>query len=215
MPTYTLHEDPCSANCYKIKLTAALLGQALQIKQYDIRKGETRTPEFLQSISAHGRIPVLQIHFDDGSPDVFLTESNAACWYLAENAPEICLKLLPNNHLSQAQMLSWMFFEQNQHEPAIATLRFWLHVIGRGNLDETRIAQIHSKRKAGEEVLARMEQHLAGNGWWLVGDSISLADITLYAYTHRAHEAEFDLNQWPNIVKWCSNIEDLNRYVEM
>ena len=66
----TLHEDPRSGNCYKIKLTAALLGLPLETRQYDILQGETRTPEFTSSVNPDGRIPVLQIG------DKFLPESN-------------------------------------------------------------------------------------------------------------------------------------------
>ncbi len=75
-----LHEDPRSGNCYKIKLTAALLGLPLETRQYDIMKGETRTPQFMAHINPHGRIPVLQ------TGDRFLPESNAACWFLAEGS---------------------------------------------------------------------------------------------------------------------------------
>ncbi len=114
-----LHEDPRSGNCYKIKLTAALLGLPLATRQYDILAGETRTPEFLANVNPNGRIPVLEID------DRFLPESNAACWYLAGDSA-----LIPRDRFAQAEMLRWMFFEQNSHEPNIATLRFWLHFVG-------------------------------------------------------------------------------------
>ena len=115
----TLHEDPCSGNCYKIKLTAALLGLPLSTAQYDILKGETRTPEFLGKVNSNGRIPVLQV--GEGEEARFLPESNAACWYLASGS-----YLVPSDPFEQANVLRWMFFEQYQHEPNVATLRFWL-----------------------------------------------------------------------------------------
>ena len=89
----TLHEDPRSGNCYKIKLTAALLGAPLAIRQYDIMRGETRTPEFLATVNANGRIPVLQVG------DRFLPESNAACWYLAEGSDLILRNLQTRSDL--------------------------------------------------------------------------------------------------------------------
>ena len=113
--TYTLHEDPISANCYKIRLTAALLGLPLARKAYDIRKGETRTPEFLSKVNANGRIPVLEIA--SAGPTRLLPESNAACWYLASGSA-----LIPQDRFAQADMLRWMFFEQYNHEPNVATL---------------------------------------------------------------------------------------------
>ena len=112
----TLHEYAASGNCYKIRLTAALLGVALDRREYDILKGETRTPEFLAHVNANGRIPVLQI--GDGENLRFLPESNAACWYLADGSA-----LIPEDRFARADMLRWMFFEQYNHEPNVATLR--------------------------------------------------------------------------------------------
>ena len=78
--TLVLHEYSASGNCYKVRLTAALLGMPLERREYDIMKGETRTPEFLAKVNANGRIPVLQVG------DRFIPESNAACYYLAEGS---------------------------------------------------------------------------------------------------------------------------------
>ena len=75
-----LHEYSASGNCYKVRLTAALLGLTLERREYDILKGETRTPQFLATVNANGRIPVLQVG------DRFLPESNAACFYLADGS---------------------------------------------------------------------------------------------------------------------------------
>jgi len=124
--TYTLHEDPRSGHCHKIKLTAALLGLPLDTRQYDNMKGETRTPEFLEGVNPNGRIPVLQI--GEGDAAHFLPESNAACWYLATGS-----HLVPGDRFEQANTLRWMFFEQYNHEPNIATLRFWLQFVGKNN----------------------------------------------------------------------------------
>jgi glutathione S-transferase len=101
MADLILHEDHRSGNCYKIRLTAALLGLPLERREYDIMKGETRTPEFLAEVNSNGRIPVLQIG------QRFLPESNAACWYLAESS-----ELVPDSRFDRADMLRWMFFEQ-------------------------------------------------------------------------------------------------------
>ena len=58
-------------------------------------------------------------------------------------------------------MLRWMFFEQYNHEPNVATLRFWLAFVGEANLTELQRAQIPAKRAAGEAALALMDEHLA------------------------------------------------------
>lgn len=189
-----LHEDPKSANCYKIRLTAAHVGIPLDKRSYDIMKGETRTPEFLRDINPNGRIPVLQ----DG--DRFLTESNAICFYLANGS-----RLIPDGHFDQADMLRWLFWEQYNHEPNIATLRFWIRFVGLDALTDAQRLQVSGKREAGLAALDLMDTHLEGRKY-LVADQFSLADICLFAYTHVADEANFDLEAYPEIVRWMERI---------
>jgi len=203
MEKLTLHEDARSGNCYKIRLTAALLGLPLERRNYDIMVGETRTPQFLAEVNANGRIPVLQVG------DRFLPESNAACWYLADGSA-----LIPSDPWDRADMLRWMFWEQYNHEPTIATLRFWLYFVGEANLSEIQLAQLPGKRATGEAALALMDEHLAGREW-LVGDAVSLADIALYAYTHVSEAGGFRLRDYPGICAWLDRMEALPGFVPM
>jgi len=203
MEKLVLHEDPRSGNCYKIRLTAALLDIPIARIGYDILNGETRTPQFLSAVNANGRIPVLQIG------DRFLPESNAACWYLAEGS-----RLLPDSRFERADMLRWMFFEQYSHEPNIATLRFWLLFVGERNLGEFQRGQIPAKRAGGEAALAVMEEHLATRDW-LVGRDASLADIALYAYTHVCEAGGFRLGDYPAICAWLRRVAALPGFVPM
>jgi glutathione S-transferase len=203
MEPLLLHEDPRSGNCYKIRLTAALLGLPLERRQYDIMKGETRTPDFLREVNANGRIPVLQIG------NRFLPESNAACWYLAE-----CSQLVPEGRFERADMLRWMFFEQYNHEPNVATLRFWLMFVGESKLSEFQRGQIMAKRAGGEAALALMDEHLARQDW-LVGSEVTLADVALYAYTHVCEAGGFRLHDYPAICAWLRRVASLPGYVPM
>ncbi|TNE50767.1 MAG: glutathione S-transferase family protein [Sphingomonadales bacterium] len=205
--TYILHEDPRSGNCYKIKLTAAILGIPLETRQYDILQGETRTPDFLANVNANGRIPVLQIDGDGGTR--FLPESNAACWYLATGSA-----LIPKGRFAQADMLRWMFFEQYNHEPNIATLRFWLHFVGEANLSEQQRSQILAKRAAGCDALSLMNEHL-GASEFMAGASVTLADIALFAYTHVAEGGGFGLDDYPNVCRWINSVQSLDKFVPM
>ena len=189
-----LHEYAESGNCYKVRLTAALLGIPLERREYDILKGETRTPEFLREVNANGRIPVLQ----DG--DRFIPESNAACYYIADAS-----RLVPSDRFDHADMLRWMFWEQYNHEPNIATLRFWMTLVGVDSLSEAQRLQLTPKREAGNAALKLMDDHLAGRDWF-VGEDISLADVCLFAYTHVAGDADFRLNAYPHVVEWIERV---------
>jgi glutathione S-transferase len=198
-----LHEDPVSGNCYKIRLTAALVGTPIERVAYDITKGETRTPQFLATVNANGRIPVLQVG------ERFLPESNAACWYLAEGSA-----LIPGDAWNRADMLRWMLWEQYNHEPNIATLRFWLNYVGEDNLTDLQRAQLPGKRAAGEAALALMDEHVAQRDWF-AGEQCSLADIALYAYTHVSREGRFPLDDYPQVCAWLARIEALPKFVPM
>jgi glutathione S-transferase len=198
-----LHEYSQSGNCYKIRLTATLLGVPIERREYDIGKGETRTPEFLANVNPNGRIPVLQV----GSR--FIPESNAACFYLADGSA-----LVPEDRFDRADMLRWMFFEQYNHEPNVATLRFWLVFLGEERLSELQRALLPGKREGGEAALRLMDEHLAGRDYF-VGSRLSLADIALYAYTHVAEEGGFRLSSWPNVQAWLARVAAAPGYAAM
>ena len=126
-----LHEYSASGNCYKVRLTAALLNIPLERREYDIMKGETRTADFLRNVNANGRIPVLQVG------NRFIPESNAASYYVADGS-----NLIPTDPFDHDDMLRWMFWEQYNHEPNIATLRFWMGWVGADNLTESQRLQL-------------------------------------------------------------------------
>jgi glutathione S-transferase len=203
MRPLVLHEYAASGNCYKIRLTASLLGLPIERREYDILKGETRTPEFLSRINANGRIPVLQVG------DRCIPESNAACFYLGEGT-----RLVPDDRFDRADMLRWMFFEQYSHEPNVATLRFWITEVDEEKLDEVQRAQMPAKRKAGDAALKLMDEHLESHRFF-VGDSVSLADIALYAYTHVAGDAGYDLSAYPAVLAWLARVAAEPGYLPM
>jgi glutathione S-transferase len=203
MTTLTLHEYALSGNCYKIRLTASHLGVPLERREYDIMKGETRTSEFLTSVNANGRIPVLQVG------DRFLPESNAACFWLADDGASA---LIPADRWDRADMLRWMSWEQYNHEPNIATMRFWMAFVGEANLSEAQRAMVPGKLEAGNAALALMDEHLVGRDWF-VSSAMTLADICLYAYTHTAAEGGFTLSDYPAVAAWCARVAAMPGHV--
>ena len=166
-------------------------------------KGETRTPEFLANVNANGRIPVLQVG------DRLIPESNAACFYLADGS-----RLIPDDRFDCADMLRWMFWEQYNHEPNVATMRFWVAFVGEERLTDAQRAQIGSKRAAGEAALKLMDEHLAR--WsFFVAERLTLADIALYAYTHVAGDGGFDLALYPAVTAWLKRVSAEPGHVPM
>ncbi len=186
-----------SGNGYKVRLLLHQLDIEYERVELDILKGETRTSEFLAK-SGNGRIPVLEL--DDGT---YLSESNAILFFLSRGTD-----FLPEDHLAQAQVLQWMFFEQYSHEPYIAVVRFWCFS---GQAD-ARKDEIPERMERGYQALEVMEQHL-GNREFFVGDRYSIADIALYAYTHVAEEGRFDLGRFPTIKVWLDRVKRQPRHI--
>jgi glutathione S-transferase len=179
-----------SGNGYKVRLLLTQLGIPFERVELDILKGETRTPAFLQK-NPNGRIPVLELESGE-----FLAESDAILFYLADGTP-----FLPADRLDRARVFQWMFFEQYNHEPNIATVRFWMH----SEMTDERRAQLESKRRLAYAALDVMERHLSGRAFF-VAERYSIADIALYAYTHVAGEGGFDLGRFPNIRAWLTRV---------
>jgi glutathione S-transferase len=195
-----LYEFFSSGNCYKVRLLLTQLGIPFERVELNILKGETRTPEFL-SKNSNGRIPVLEIE-----PGQFLSESNAILFYLSEGT-----EFFPNDAWERAKVMQWLFFEQYSHEPFIATSRFWISILGKG--DEYRDA-INQKREPGYAALTVMERHLT-NHLFFVGERYTIADIGLFAYTHVADEGGFDLMRFPEIQAWIERVKAQPQHISI
>jgi glutathione S-transferase len=197
---YRVYGDVYSGNCFKVKLVLEQLGIPYEWVPVDIMKKESRSADFL-SLNPKGQIPVLEIR-----PGVILTESNAILHYLADGTP-----LLPTDRLHHAQVLQWMFFEQYDHEPNVASARFIVRYLGRPAEHEEALQR---KIQDGYDVLALMEKHLQTRRYF-VAERYTIADIALYAYTHVAHEGGFDLSRFIHIRQWLARIQAEKAYVGM
>ena len=186
-----LYDSPVSGNCYKVRLLLAHLGIPFERKAVDVRDRSNRA-ELLGGLNPALRVPTLVL--DDGRP---LGESGAILWFFGEGT-----RFVPSDPYQRAQVLQWMFFEQNDHEPAIAVVRFWLAYSGR---PEAFADRLQERTAAGDRALAAMERHLDGTAFF-VGESITLADLALYAYTHVADEGGFDLSAYPAVQRWLGRV---------
>ena len=184
-----LYNSQVSGNCYKVRLLFAHLRIDYEREELSVFDRSNR-PDVLAGKNPALRVPTLVL--DDGR---VLGESNAILWYFAEGSP-----YLPDDRFERAQALQWQFFEQYDHEPNIAVARFW-KLADITPSDEDAAAKSHG----GKRALRAMETHLSGNEF-LVGDHYSIADISLYAYTHVAPEGGFELDPYPAIRAWLPRV---------
>jgi glutathione S-transferase len=194
-----LYDSAVSGNCYKVRLLLAHLGLSYQRQELDVIDRSNRR-ELLGDLNPALRVPTLVL--DDGRA---LAESNAILWHLAEGTA-----YLPEDRFERAKVLQWLFFEQYSHEPNIAVLRFWLHV---AKISPTQ-QELDTKRSGGEAALDALERQLELSSY-LVGDAYTIADMALYAYTHVADEAGFDLDDRPAIRRWLAAVKGQPRHVRI
>lgn len=200
MEILRLYDFLPSGNGYKIRLLLTQMGMPFERIEVNIIKGESRTPEFL-SKNPNGRVPVLEVE-----PGEYLAESNAIMMYLSEGT-----EFLPYDRFLRAQVLQWLFFEQYSHEPYIATSRFWISILGKA---EEYHEAIEQKREPGYAALRMMEKHLSKHTFF-VGERYTIADMSLFAYTHVADEGGFDLTQFPAIQAWIERVKAEPRYISI
>jgi glutathione S-transferase len=188
----TLHDYLPSQNGWKARVLLGLLDIPYDSRLVSIFEGGSHTDAFLK-LNPVGAVPVLEL--EDGRA---IAESNAILTYLAEGTP-----FLPADRYDNAKIMQWLFFEQYHVEPVIGSLRYWTLT---GRLERNH-AMVAGKREAGARTLAALERSLDG-GRFLVGDTITVADIVVYAYSHRAEDCAFALADYPAVLAWVGRVRD-------
>jgi len=197
---YVVYGNSDSGNCYKVKLALVQLPIPHRWIEIDSVAGATRTPTFLAR-NPNGKVPLLEL--DDGG---YLPESNAILWYLAEDTV-----LAPAGRLGRARTLQWMFFEQYSHEPYVAVARSIMRYLPPDSARRAELPRLHER---GHQALAVMERHLAREPYFVDG-VYSIADISLFAYTHCAEDGGISLAAYPAIRAWIKRVRMQPRFVPM
>jgi glutathione S-transferase len=185
-----IYGDSISGNCLKVKWTAEHLGLAYDWVEIRVMEGETRTPDFL-AINPAGQVPAVIL--PDGRP---LAQSNAIILHLGEGSD-----LIPSDAYRRAKMLEWLFWEQYSHEPYVAVARFQVRYLGKPASElEPRLVE------RGHAALKRLDEAVSDHAF-LVGDSVSLADVSLVAYTRWAEEGGLSLGAYAALRAWIGRVE--------
>ena len=193
-----LYDYDASGHCFKVRLLLALLGREYERVPVDIFAGETLTDGYAR-VNPLRETPVLET--DDGE---FVAQSNAILFYLAEGTG-----YLPDDPVARAQALQWTYFEQERVMPGLGGTRF-RRLTGRAAADPAADAR---RFQTGLETLATLDAHLAARDW-LVGDGPTIADVSVFAYTHVAGDAGFELERYPAVVAWLDRVRALPGFVD-
>ncbi|MBB5708864.1 glutathione S-transferase N-terminal domain-containing protein [Sphingomonas xinjiangensis] len=185
-----VYGDSISGNCLKVKWTAEYLGLDYEWIETGVLDGATRSPEFL-AINPAGQVPAVILA--DGRT---LAQSNAIILYLADGS-----SLIPDTPYDRARMLEWLFWEQYSHEPYVAVARFQVRYLGKpvAELDPKLVDRARS-------ALQRLDRAVTGSDF-LVGSQVTLADLSLVAYTRMADEGGLDLAAFPALERWIARVE--------
>ncbi len=194
-----LYLNPLSPNVRRVRLTAAVLGIELEEKLLDFSKGEHKNPEYL-ALNPNGAVPTLV----DG--DFVLTESRSIMQYLASKKPES--GLLPRDEAARADVTRWQFWDAAHFSPQMGTLAFEKIIKGMIGLGEPDATKIQEALGNFRRFAAVLDKRLAGKQY-VVGDHLTIADLTLASSLMYAQQVEAPLAEFPNVQAWYARITAL------
>lgn len=197
-----LYMNSMSPNVRRVRLTAAVLGLQLEEKNLDLSKGEHKQPEFL-AINPNGAVPALV----DG--DFVLTESRVIMQYLVSKKPES--GLLPRDEQARIDVMRWQFWDSSHFSASLRTLMFERFLKPMFGLGEPNAASIEEALTNFRRFAAVLDKRLDGRQY-VVGDSLTLADLTLAPSLMYATQTQVPLAEFPNIQKWFSRISDMDAW---
>jgi glutathione S-transferase len=195
-----LYHNPLSPNVRRVRLTAAVLGLEIEEKRLDFAKGEHKNPEYL-ALNPNGAVPTLV----DG--DYVLTESRAIMQYLASKKPES--GLLPRDEAARADVSRWQFWDASHFSPHLAAIVFEKLLKGMMGMGDPDVRKIEDALTSFRRFGAVLNKRLEGRQY-VVGNALTLADLTLASSLMYAKQAEIPLAEVPNVQAWFSRISDLD-----
>lgn len=187
----TLYDYLPSQNAYKVRLLLSHLQRPYRTEIISIFEGEGQRPEYL-AINPTGAVPAIKL--DDGR---VIAESNAILFFLADGTP-----YLPDDRFARAKVLQWLSFEGDYVQSTVATLRHWVMT---GKTARRSAALVEARREGSLKTLAILDRELSGRAW-LAGPGYGIADIAVFAYVHRAEEADLPLSDFPHVVAWIERV---------
>ena len=183
-----------SGNAYKCALALEMAGLEWEPVFVDFFKGEARSPEF-KAINEMGEVPVLV----DG--DTVLTQSGVILDYISSKTG----KLGGRSAAERREVLRWLFWDNHKLSGQAGTTRFLMNFLAPGTRPEAVFPFQLGRLKAAYAVL---NDHLANRNW-IVGEAVTIADLSCCGYLYYPEPFGFDRKDWPHIDRWLDRIAAL------
>lgn len=184
-----------SGNAYKAALALELSGLAWEPVKVDFFNGETRTPDYRDQINSLGEAPVMV----DG--DVKLTQSGVIQDYISEKSG----KFGGTGSAERREILRWVLWDNHKLSSMAGMTRFLMNFLPADKQPKEVIAFNLGRLSAAYELL---NAHLAGRDW-IVGDSITNADLSCCGYLFYPEPFGFERTDYPNIDAWLTRISSI------
>lgn len=201
MEPAVLYDTQRSGNAWKVRLMASFVGIPLHRRTLSIDRGDLQSPDFA-SVSRFRQVPVLLLA--DGRA---LVESGAILHYLAADT-----KWWPEDQFTQADVLSWISFEQSALMHPLAQLRLCRALHPHKPVDPQKIAEWDQQARQALGYLNARLNDLGDSDWLATEGHPSIADVALYPYTRLAGMGGIDFEAMPAIRRWLQRFENLPNY---
>jgi glutathione S-transferase len=182
-----------SGNAYKAALALELSGLDWESIFVDFFAGETRTPDYRAKINEMGEAPVLV----DG--DVRLTQSGVIQQYITDKTGKH-----GGAPADKYEVLRWVLWDNHKLSSQAGMTRFLMNFLPEKHRDPNVIAFMQGRLKAA---YATLNAHLEGRDW-IVGGSLTNADLSCCGYLYYPEPFGFDRSDWPHIDAWLTRLSD-------
>ncbi len=191
--TIKLHCFGESGNSYKAALALELSGLEWEPVFVDFFNGETRTEEF-RKLNPMGEVPVMV----DG--DIVLSQSGVIQDYVSSKSG----KLGGRSAAARREILRWQFWDNHKLSSPAGMTRFLMNFLPEEKRPQEVIAFMQGRLKSAYRVL---DDALAGRSF-LIGDAVTIADLSCCGYLYYPEPFGFDRKDWPNIDAWLTRISE-------
>jgi glutathione S-transferase len=191
-----------SINVQKVMWTVGELGLSPERIDAGMAHGIVGEPWYA-ALNPNRMVPTID---DDG---VVLWESNVIVRYLAaKHAPGT---LMPTDPVARAKADMWMDWQQNTLMPAGLSPLF-LGLI-RTPPDKRDAGALHKAAEVTESALRTLDAHLAKQAY-VLGDSLTVADIPVGVATYRWYALPVEHAELPNLRAWYDRLRQRPAFAE-